>query len=189
MTSREASNILQMVWGRRTLGRPRPAPTSYMRGWGSHASRGKQQTSPNIPRRLLTTNTHRYLPVLITYSLMSHSHLTATSSNFQVIINNALKAYEKCTKRDLLTHPLASQIQACDSPSAILTILQQQVQGLDQSRSGDNRWIKWLDPTVKVLYVFSSTLEERFALVSLGTRSCPRPTLSYICGRYYHLQK
>jgi hypothetical protein len=43
---------------------------------------------------------------------------------------------------------------------------------LDQSRSGDDRWTKWLDPTVKVVYVFSSTLEERVGLVSLSTRSC-----------------
>ena len=40
---------------------------------------------------------------------MSQSHLAASSSNFQLIINNALKAYEKRTKNDLLAHPLAAQ--------------------------------------------------------------------------------
>ena len=65
---------------------------------------------------------------------MSYSHLIASSSNnFQLIFNNALKVYEKCTKKDLLAHPLASQLQAYDSPTTILAILQQQVQGLDQS--------------------------------------------------------
>jgi hypothetical protein len=100
---------------------------------------------------------------------MSHSHLTASSSsnNFQLIINNALKAYEKRTKKDLLAHPLASQLQACNSPSAILAILQQQVQGLDQSRSSDDRWTKWLDPTVNILYALSATLGEGAGLVSL----------------------
>jgi hypothetical protein len=92
---------------------------------------------------------------------MSQSHLAASSSssdsNFQLIINNALKAYEKRTKNDLLAHPLAAQIQACDSLSSILTVLQQQIQGLDQSRS-DDRWTKWLDPTVNVLFAFSATL-------------------------------
>jgi hypothetical protein len=49
---------------------------------------------------------------------MSHYHPTASSSsNFQLIINNALKAYEKRTKEDLLAHPLAAQLQACNSPS------------------------------------------------------------------------
>jgi hypothetical protein len=100
---------------------------------------------------------------------MSHSHLTATSSsnNFQLIINNALKAYEKRTKKDLLAHPLASQIQACNSPGAILAILQQQIQGQDQSRSSDDRWTKWLDPTVNILYMLSATLGEGAGLVSL----------------------
>ena len=114
---------------------------------------------------------------------MSHSHLTASSSNnFQLVFNNALKAYEKRTKKDLLAHPLASQLQACDSPAAILTILQLQVQGLDQSRSGDDRWTKWLDPTINVLYTFSETLGEGVGLVSLRTRTCLRSVFIYIAG-------
>ena len=104
---------------------------------------------------------------------MSRSHFTAASSfNSQPIIGNALKTYEKCTKQDLLTHPLASELQVCGSHAAILTVLQQQVQELEQSRSSDDRddrWIKWLVPTVKVLYTFSVTLEGRLGLVSLRT--------------------
>jgi hypothetical protein len=115
---------------------------------------------------------------------MSHSHLAASSSSdFQLIINTALKAYEKRTKRDLLAHPLASQLQACDSLDAILTILQQQVQGLDRSRS-DDRWTKWLDPTVNVLFAFSATLGAGVGLVSLRTCGYMRFALSYLLGRY-----
>jgi hypothetical protein len=100
---------------------------------------------------------------------MSHSHLTADStSNFQLIINNALKAYETHTKKDLIAHPLAAQLQACNSPADILATLQQNVQGLDQSRSGNERWTKWLDPTVSILYALSETLREGVALVSLS---------------------
>jgi hypothetical protein len=100
---------------------------------------------------------------------MSHSHSTASSSNnFQLIINNALKAYEKRTKQDLLAHPLASQLQTCDSPAAILAILHQQVKGLDQSRSSDDRLTIWLDPTINVLYTLSATLGDGVGLVSLG---------------------
>ena len=100
---------------------------------------------------------------------MSHPQATASSSsstNFQLIINNALDKYKKRTKNDLITHPLAAQIQSCDSPSAILAVLQQQVQGLDQSRSSDERWSKWLDPTVNVVYVLSSSLAAGVSLVS-----------------------
>jgi hypothetical protein len=115
---------------------------------------------------------------------MSHSHLTAaSSSNFQLVINNALDAYKKRTKNDLLAHPLASQLQACDSPDAILAILQQQVQGIDQSRS-DDRWTKWLDPTVNVLFAFSSTLGAGVGLVCPKTCAYLRSAFSYLFGRY-----
>jgi hypothetical protein len=107
------------------------------------------------------------------FAIMSHSYLTADStSNFQLIINNALKAYESHTKKDLLVHPLAAQFQACNSPADILAILQRQVQALDQSRSNNDRWTKWLDPTVSVLYALSETLGEGVALVSLRTYTC-----------------
>ena len=100
---------------------------------------------------------------------MSHSYPTGPSSpNFQLILNNALKTYEKQTKHDLLAHPLAAQLQACKSPSSILDVLQQQVQHLHQSRSSDDRLTKWLDPTVNVLYAFSETLGEGVSLVCFG---------------------
>ena len=92
---------------------------------------------------------------------MSRSHLTASGSslsNFQVIINNALETYQKRTKKNLLDHPLASQIQACNTPGDILAVLQRQIQGLDQSRSANERWTKWLDPTIHVLFTFSQTV-------------------------------
>ncbi|KAF8497815.1 hypothetical protein F5888DRAFT_1889438 [Russula emetica] len=97
---------------------------------------------------------------------MSHTHIStsASSSNFQLIFDDALKAYEKRTKTDLLTHPLAAQLQHCNSPSGILDILQLQVQELNQSQRRNERWTRWLDPTVKVLHAFSDTLGEGVAL-------------------------
>ena len=103
-------------------------------------------------------------------SFMSHAHATgSSSSNFQLILNNALDKYKKRTKKDLLAHPLAAQLQSCNSPSAILAVLQQQLQGLDQSRSSDDRWSRWLDPTVSLLYALSSTLAAGVGLVCLMT--------------------
>jgi hypothetical protein len=100
---------------------------------------------------------------------MSHAQPTASSSasNFQLIINNALDKYKKRTKNDLLAHPLATQLQSCDSPSAILAVLHQQVQWSDQSRNGDDRWSRWLDPTINVLYTLSSTIGAGVGLVCL----------------------
>ena len=101
-------------------------------------------------------------------TLMSHTYPSGSSSpSFQLILSNALKVYEKQTKKDLLAHPLASQLQACQTPSSILVILQQQVQELNRSRPSDDRLTKWLDPTVNVLYAFSETLGEGVSLVCL----------------------
>jgi len=88
----------------------------------------------------------------------------------QVISNNALKTCESRTKKDLLAHPLAAQLQASDSPSTILSILDRQVQELDQSRSSGDRWTRWLGPTVSVLYAFSATLGGRWT-VCIKTRA------------------
>jgi hypothetical protein len=113
----------------------------------------------------------------------------SSSSNFQLIFNNALKVYEKRTKNDLLAHPLAAELQNCNSPTKILAVLHQQVQGLDQSQSSDDRWTKWLDPTVNVLYMLSETLGEGFSLVSLKTRTHLRSAASSLLDRYSHLER
>jgi hypothetical protein len=104
---------------------------------------------------------------------MSYAHAAASSPsrNFELIFNNALKAYERRTKKDLLAHPLAAQLQACDSPSAVLLVLRQQAQGFSPLT-------KWLDPAVNVLYSLSRTLGEGIGLVILRTRDRLRTTYS-----------
>ncbi|KAH8983356.1 hypothetical protein EDB92DRAFT_1578578 [Lactarius akahatsu] len=97
---------------------------------------------------------------------MSHVPSTSTSSaNFEIIFMAALEAYKKQTKRDIASHPLAAQLQSCDSPSAILTVLRTQVQTFDRSQTADERWTKWLDPTVNVLYAFSVALGNGVGLI------------------------
>jgi hypothetical protein len=121
---------------------------------------------------------------------MSHAHPTgptpSSSSKFQLIINNALDKYKKRTRNDLLAHPLAAQLQSCDSPCAILAVLQQQIQGLDQSLSSDERWSRWLNPTINVLYALSAAVGAGVSLVCL--RGCLRSELSYSSGRDSHLR-
>ena len=140
-----------------------------------------------VNRSPLPTYNHRQVPwssARTDFVVMSHSCATESgfsSSNFQLTINNALKAYEKQTKKDLLAHPLAPQLQACDSPGDILAVLQQQIQGLDRSRSSDERWTKWLGPTVNVLFAFSATLGSGVGLVCSST--CAYLKSSYLFGR------
>ena len=121
--------------------------------------------------------------------LMSHTHPTsASSSNFDLIFDNALKAYKRRTNKDLLTHPLADRIERCNSASSILAVLQQQVQGLDHSQRLNESWTRWLDPTVKVLHAFSETLGKGATLVCLESSACLRSALSYLFHRHFHLQ-
>ena len=108
---------------------------------------------------------------------MPHTQPTTASSSFQSIFNSALKTYEKRTKKNLLTHPLATQFENCDSTTAILSVLQDQVQKIDQHRSSNEKLTKWLVPTVNVLYAFSATLGEGLGLVNLSWS-----VLFMICG-------
>ena len=87
----------------------------------------------------------------------------SSSSDLQLVFNNALQAYEKQTKIYLVAHPLTAQFQSCDSPSDTLALLRKQVRG------GDDRWTSWLDPTVNVLDALSMVLGERISLVCFET--------------------
>ena len=103
-------------------------------------------------------------------SIMSQTPATtvaSSSSPFQAIFQAAIKSYQKQTKNDLLDHPLASQLQDCESTNAVIDILQEQVREFDKSRSGDERLTKWLSPTVNVLNAFSATISGGVSLVSL----------------------
>ncbi|KAI9450365.1 hypothetical protein BJY52DRAFT_1215522 [Lactarius psammicola] len=96
---------------------------------------------------------------------MSQVPPTASSSDFQAIFYASLKEYEKKTKKDLLAHPLLAQLQTCNSPTDILAVLRGQVQQFEQSTCGDDKFTRWLNPTVNVLYAFSMALGEGVGLV------------------------
>jgi hypothetical protein len=94
---------------------------------------------------------------------------SASSSRFQAMFEVALKAYQKQAKKDLLAHPLTSKFQSCDSTTAIIAILQDQVREFDRSHNGDERLTKWLGPTVKVISAFSAAVFGGVSLVSMNT--------------------
>jgi hypothetical protein len=104
---------------------------------------------------------------------------TSTSSpNFGIIFAAALKEYKEQTKKDIDSHPLANQLTSCDSPNAVLTVLQTQVQTFDRSESANEMWTKLLDPTVNVLYAFSGFVSNIAGPVNPETLSCFRPALT-----------
>jgi hypothetical protein len=92
---------------------------------------------------------------------------TSTStSNYQSIFDNAIEAYKKKTKKDLRSHPLLDKLQNCDSPDAVLNMLYEQIPGFDQSSGTDDKFTKWLNPTVNVLYTFSGVVGGGIGLAS-----------------------
>jgi hypothetical protein len=123
-----------------------------------------RRTAPSIchpPLHLFSRSQHKF---------MSQAHPIASSSsssNFQSVFNAALEAYEKKTKCKLLSHPLVAQLQSCDSPIAILSVLQDLIQQFDNRRSSDERLTNWLNPTVNVLHAFSDFVGQGVGLVSL----------------------
>ncbi|KAH9047977.1 ankyrin repeat-containing domain protein [Lactarius deliciosus] len=85
---------------------------------------------------------------------------SSSTPNFQSIFEKALEEYKKKTGNDLAAHPLAAEINDCDSPESILAVLEGKANELNQSRSSNDRLTKWLNPTVNILNALSATLGE-----------------------------
>lgn len=99
---------------------------------------------------------------------MSQTELKVSSSDVQSALTAALEAYEQTTKINLLTHPLTARIRSCDSPTAILSVIQDLVQQIDQDDTSDQDWPPDLNSTAKVLYGLIATLGDGVDLVSLN---------------------
>jgi hypothetical protein len=92
----------------------------------------------------------------------------ASSSDYDVIFDNALKAYKTKTGKDLAKDPLLRRLETCNSPDSVISLLRQQIPGFDQSGSNDERLTKWVNPVVNVLCNFATTISGVVTLVSLG---------------------
>jgi hypothetical protein len=102
--------------------------------------------------------------------LMSQTPLLpapGSSSNFQSVFDTALNQYQKKTKNDLLAHQLATQLESCTSPSAILAVLDEQyhIQQFIQSQNDNERPKQWLNATANVICAFSATISGTVGLV------------------------
>jgi len=93
------------------------------------------------------------------------THLSASASNFTSIFDSAIDEYKRLTKKDLHTHPFAAVLDACKSPNTISDIFRTQAQAFDRFRRGNEKLMKWLNPTVHVLFTLSATLGEGIGLV------------------------
>ena len=84
---------------------------------------------------------------------------------FKAILDAALSEYKTKTGIDLTDIPLAKELQSCESPGAILDIIQRQAKAFDKFRDS-NKWLmKWINPSVDVLFTISSTLSAGVSIV------------------------
>jgi hypothetical protein len=109
---------------------------------------------------------------------------TTSSTNFQLVFDVALKAYDEKTGNSLLTHPHAAKLQSCNSPPAVLSVLQELVEQFEQNRSSDERLRSWLKPTVNVLYAFSTTIGEGAGSVDPKLQSPTNCVLIVTCQMF-----
>ena len=87
------------------------------------------------------------------------------SAQFQALFEPALQAYEEKTGIKLAQHPLAVQIQTCQSDDDINTLLQGQAQAVSDRQACD-RIIKSIEKTLSILVPLSVA-----ATLAVGTVS------------------
>src|SRR5712672_304683 len=92
---------------------------------------------------------------------------STSNSNFASMFDAALKSYKRKTKKDLASHPLLPNLQSCDSPEAVLTVLRDRIPAFNQSQDGGDRLTKWVSPTVNVLFTFSAAVGQGVGLVCI----------------------
>ena len=106
---------------------------------------------------------------------MSYS---SSSSSFQSLFNAALQQYADQTGTKLDDHPIAKQLDDCDSLDSISSVLQEHARRFAKSQGDDGKIMKCLKRTIHVLYTLSTStvLGEGTALVcstSLILILCP----------------
>jgi hypothetical protein len=79
------------------------------------------------------------------------------SSHLRELFERALRDYEDQTGIALASHPLAQQIQSCNSVDSVLDILQQQAQAFTEFRRGDGRITKPLKSAMSAVHALSSS--------------------------------
>ena len=96
-------------------------------------------------------------------------------SAFHLKFSEAVRAYNKRTKNDLLSHPLATVFQSCNDPAVALSVLQRSVQVSHRPGVGYEHLKSIVNPTLIGLYAISSSVEEGVGLVivnSSASKAC-----------------
>jgi hypothetical protein len=86
-------------------------------------------------------------------------------SNFQSILD-AVDKYAEQTGINLKQNPFADKVKGCDSPDAVLLLLQENVKAFKDYRDQNRKFIDCLNPVVQFIHAFSEILGEVAGLVS-----------------------
>ena len=97
------------------------------------------------------------------------SSLRASASSPESILDVALSEYKKNTGKDLKSHPIAIELQRCNTIDGIMVILQRQANTVEQLRDSNPRLMKWIRSSVHIINAFSDTLGDGVSLVRLST--------------------
>ena len=76
-----------------------------------------------------------------------------------------MNEYKTKTGIDLRNDPLGKELQSCESAEAVLGIIQRHAKAFDKFRDGDKALMKWIGPSVDVLFTISSTLGAGVSIV------------------------
>ena len=83
-------------------------------------------------------------------------------------ILEAVDKYAEQTGVNLKENPFADKVKGCDSPDAILLLLQENMNAFKDYRDKNRKFIDCLSPVVQVVHAFSGILGEVAGLVSHG---------------------
>lgn len=116
-----------------------------------------------------------YVPPIISQpkkrSSTRHMATHSGSSIFESLFQSALEEYKKETNIDLVKHPLADQLERCDSVEAITQAVQEQAQAFRDFRGGNNKFITLLKNVVQAFYKISSSTMDLGDAIGLVCRN------------------
>ena len=82
------------------------------------------------------------------------------------LIRDALDTYAEQMKIDLKDNPFVEEVKGCNSPEAILQLLEKNRNAFKEYREKNRKFIDYLNPVVKFVHAFSDVLGEATSLVS-----------------------
>ena len=85
--------------------------------------------------------------------------------NFQSFLD-AVDKYAEQTGINLRENPFADKVQTCDSPGAVLLLLQENLKVFKDYRDKNRKFIECMRPVVQFVHAFSGILGEAAGLVS-----------------------